>query len=118
VADIIRRRRRRFRASSGLTYLADAETRRYHQAIRVLLEGVCGLNTQAIHRQTTLGRPWIQRFMAGDGNFDPATVDILAAFVWRRMNANVLLTPHELGLPDLLDAAYLRGSPEKEVQAS
>jgi hypothetical protein len=65
----------------------------YHQAIRVLLEGTCGANPQFVGREAGVARVSVVAFLRDgqDANSQQATVDAIGMFVWRRLNAHLLL---------------------------
>lgn len=62
----------------------------YEQSIRVLLEGVCGVNLNMIARQMDLSNGAIRNFINGD-SCSSITVDLIAEFVWKRLNAHLLI---------------------------
>jgi len=67
----------------------------YHDSMRILLEGVCGVNAADIHRTVGLHRRAIANFMDGHkpkDNSEIKTEERLARFIWDRMNAAVLLS--------------------------
>ena len=66
----------------------------WHQSMRVLLEGVCGINQNLIERETGVARPSVKRFMSGL-DVEPETVMKLAMFIWRRLNVAVLLSDED-----------------------
>lgn len=64
----------------------------YHQSMRALLEGTCGANPHLISLDTGLSRVAVRNFLRGSGEARPDTVDRIGMFLWRRLNAGVLLT--------------------------
>lgn len=66
----------------------------YHASIRVLLEGTCGVNLHLISRETGISRPALMKFMAG-GEIAEEHVEHLGMFVWRRINAHLLLSEED-----------------------
>lgn len=67
----------------------------YHQAIRVLLEGVCGVNIERVAKQAGVARPTLQRFLSASHGTHPDNVERLALVVWRKLNAHVLLSEED-----------------------
>lgn len=68
----------------------------YDESLRILLDGVCGPNDAEIRRGTGLSRPAVRGFFAGhESRAD--TMEKLGMFVWRKLNASVLLSEVELG---------------------
>jgi len=66
----------------------------YHESMRILLEGVCGINAAEINRAVGLHRRSITNFMDGNkpkDNSEIRTEERLARFIWDRLNASVLL---------------------------
>lgn len=62
----------------------------YEDSIRVLLRGTCGENAEEIRRESRLARPTIHRFVGGKA-VERDAVDAIGLFVFRRMNAHLLL---------------------------
>lgn len=88
----------------------------YAAAIRVLLEGTTGANISAIVRETRLGRNTIVLFLRDPRHeSSPTTVDVLGDYVWRKINAHLLLCDEDRrdprhqplrGDPALTDAGH------------
>lgn len=74
-----------------------AAERAVEQAMCVLLEGVCGANPSEISRETGLSRTAVHNFLDGDRRFRTSAEarDALAEFIWRRLNAHLLLTDED-----------------------
>lgn len=68
----------------------------YEDSIRILLHGLTGANTRAVGMAVGLSRLAVSQFLSGQVATKPATVDRIATFVFRRMNAAVLLSPEDL----------------------
>lgn len=67
----------------------------YEQAMRVLLEGTCGANAAEIGRVTGLSRKTVGEFLSGVRASD-AAVEAIGRFIWRRMNAHLLISDEDL----------------------
>jgi hypothetical protein len=81
------------------TPVQDAQrARRFEDALRVLLEGVSGCNGTRVAQGSGLSHVCVMQFLRGQTAPRAQTVDRLAWFVWRRLNANVLLDPADLAL--------------------
>lgn len=63
----------------------------YEQSIRVLLDGVCGVNLNMIAKETELSNGAIRTFMTGNSGCHPNTLELIAEFVWKRLNAHLLI---------------------------
>lgn len=64
----------------------------YEESIRILLNGVTGVNSQAVSDEIGIARLSVSQFAGGSVKSTEKTRDLIAAFVWRRMNAHVLLS--------------------------
>lgn len=77
--------------------MAGAEERQHTDAMRVLLEGISGLNASAVARETGLTHLTVLKFQRRHGSMLAASVEALEWFIWRRLNRVVLLTDEENG---------------------
>lgn len=70
----------------------------YEDSIRILLEGVSGANANRLEQEAQVSRQSIARFLNGKtiGN---ELVDKIGLVVWRKINANILLSPSDLEGP-------------------
>jgi hypothetical protein len=73
---------------------------RHNEAMRVLLDGVSGVNTLRVGREAGLSHNAVREFMRGAQEPREKTVESLGWFIWRRLNVHVLLAPAENGGPD------------------
>jgi hypothetical protein len=74
------------------------------EAIRVLLEGTCGVSVLHVSRETGLSRGALRGFMAGRRQ-SQETIDRIGLFVFRRMNAHVLIAEEDrLPIPIVTEA--------------
>ena len=64
----------------------------YHESMRILIEGVSGSMTTRISTQTGLSRGAILNFLHNKKVVQNDTVETLAWFIWKKMNATVLLS--------------------------
>lgn len=62
-------------------------------SIKVLLNGITGVNCTEVARQTGLAEATIRRFMSGK-DVDDTTLDKISDYIWRSMNAD--FTAHKL----------------------
>jgi hypothetical protein len=62
----------------------------YEDSIRVLLRGMTGVNASVVNRATRVRHDSTLRFCCGETIPEPV-MDRLALFVWRQMNAKVLI---------------------------
>lgn len=65
--------------------------REYHAAMRVIIGGVTGANLSVVRRGASLTLQATRGFMLGDVKCHARTVDAIAWFIWKKMNAAVLL---------------------------
>lgn len=63
----------------------------YHEAIRILLEGTCGVNAVLVEREVGVSRQAVMRFLRG-ASVAQETVDQIGLFVWRKLHAHELLS--------------------------
>lgn len=74
----------------------------FEDSIRILLHGTCGINSSTIANGAGIGRADVMAFMSGKteythtGRRRAINVDKIAAFVWKRINAHVLLTESDV----------------------
>lgn len=59
--------------------------------MRILLSGTTGFNAQELQRGTGLGNKTITGFMTARVESYPPTLEAIGQFLWKRMNAHVLL---------------------------
>lgn len=75
--------------------VVEREQRRYHEAMRILLEGVGGCNASAVGRLAGVSHQAVLNFVAGRSNGDLFVADKLAWVIWRKLNAAVLLSDED-----------------------
>jgi hypothetical protein len=62
----------------------------YKESVRILLEGVCGVNINLIGRETNLSKRAVIGFINGIES-TPRTTEVIGMFIWRKMNSSILL---------------------------
>jgi hypothetical protein len=67
----------------------------YEESLRVLLQGVSGVNLSIVSRGSGVDRFQIAKFVAGK-KVRPDTLANLGLFVFRQMNSHVLLSKEDL----------------------
>lgn len=70
----------------------------FEDSIRVLLQGTCGVNPNLLAGELGIARATVAKFVAG-GVCRPDIVDAIGLFVFRRMNAHLLIGPEDLVPP-------------------
>ena len=65
------------------------------EAALILLRGVSGANALEIARGSGVSSTTVERYLNGVSTPRPATLDQIYLFIWRRLNAHLLLTPDE-----------------------
>jgi len=68
----------------------------YHGSMRVLLEGISGVNYLQVAQGTGISRQCIARFVRGERDTPAPIVERIAMHIWRGMNRNVLISPEDL----------------------
>jgi len=69
----------------------------YHQAMKVLLEGISGARLNTIALESGLSRGAVINFMKNK-EVHEATIDAIGWYIWKRMNSTVLLGPSDTDL--------------------
>jgi hypothetical protein len=69
---------------------------RYETAIKILLEGTCGANTNRISRESGVSRVTVEGFLKGTRETEKDSLDKIGLWLFRRLNSHVLLTKEEL----------------------
>lgn len=86
----------------------------YEDSIRVLLDGITGANAALVIRETGLSKNAVYEFLAREHRTTTDKVlTSLAWFVWRRLNAHVLLCDDDR-VP-VIDVAVIRPQQEEAV---
>lgn len=69
-------------------------TLKHEHAMRILLEGVCGANAADIAKTMGLNHKTVCNFLRGTKTH-AATVEAIEQYIWRRMNAHLLITDED-----------------------
>ena len=64
---------------------------KYEEAMRILLEGTCGVNEAKVTRECGASRPALRAFISG-AEITDNQLDRIGMFIWRKMNAHLLLS--------------------------
>jgi hypothetical protein len=60
--------------------------------MRILLNGVTSCNSSVVERETGLSHTSVLRFVRGKATPSARTRELLGLFIWRRLNAHLLLS--------------------------
>lgn len=64
-------------------------------AMKVLLDGVCGINVHQVVREAKVDRRAIYKFLNGE-KISTENLDKLSLFIWKKINSHLLITESDL----------------------